>query len=302
MTSENSIAAEIMSDKREFAFTLADFRQICRLIYERAGIRLSESKTSMVYSRLSRRLRALGLATFSEYLQLLEQGVEAEWNIFVGSLTTHLTAFYREPHHFPIMVEHVAARARNGKTLLWSCATSTGEEPYTMAIAVAEHFGSFNPPVRILATDVDTGVLKMASEGVYPLERVRELPEKTVKKYFLKGNGEHAGFVRVRPELQQMIRFHQLNLLSPVWPMKERYDAIFCRNVMIYFDRPTQQKVLNKCLRHLKPDGLFFTGHSENLNYAADLFQSCGNTVYRPRVLSPPQPVMDGYGFRECMA
>lgn len=302
MTSENRIAAEIVSDKHEFRFTLADFRQICRLIYERAGIRLSESKTSMVYSRLSRRLRALGLATFAEYLQLLEQGVEAEWNIFIGSLTTHLTAFYREPHHFPIMVEHVAARARNGKTLLWSCATSTGEEPYTMAIAVAEHFGSFNPPVRILATDVDTGVLKMASEGVYPLERVRDLPEKTVKKYFLKGNGEHAGFVRVRPELQQMIRFHQLNLLSPVWPMKERYDAIFCRNVMIYFDRPTQQKVLNKCLRHLKPDGLFFTGHSENLNYAADLFQSCGNTVYRPRVLSPPQPVMDGYGFRECMA
>ncbi len=302
MTSENRIAAEIVSDKHEFRFTLADFRQICRLIYERAGIRLSESKTSMVYSRLSRRLRVLGLATFAEYLQLLEQGVETEWNIFVGSLTTHLTAFYREPHHFPIMVEHVAARARNGKALLWSCATSTGEEPYTMAIAVAEHFGSFNPPVRILATDVDTGVLKMASEGVYPLERVRDLPEKTVKKYFLKGNGEHAGFVRVRPELQQMIRFHQLNLLSPVWPMKERYDAIFCRNVMIYFDRPTQQKVLNKCLRHLKPDGLFFTGHSENLNYAADLFQSCGNTVYRPRVLSPPQPVMDGYGFRECMA
>ncbi|SJZ50195.1 MCP methyltransferase, CheR-type [Trichlorobacter thiogenes] len=301
MTSDSRITSDRVSDTHEFKFTLADFRQICRLIYERAGIRLSDTKTSMVYSRLSRRLRALGLASFAEYLQLLEQGNEAEWTIFVGSLTTHLTSFYRESHHFPIMVEHVAARARGGKALLWSCATSTGEEPYTMAIAVAEHFESFHPPVRILATDVDTGVLEMASEGVYPFDRVRDLPEKTVKKYFLKGSGEHTGFVRIRPELQQMIRFQQLNLLSPVWPMKEQYDAIFCRNVMIYFDRPTQQKVLNKCLRHLKPDGLFFTGHSENLNYAADLFQSCGNTVYRPRV-TEAQSVRGTQCFRECSA
>ncbi|MCE1226824.1 MAG: methyltransferase domain-containing protein [Geobacteraceae bacterium] len=302
MTSDSRVAADIVSDKHEFRFTLADFRQICRLIYERAGIKLSDSKTSMVYSRLSRRLRVLGLASFAEYLQLLEQGSEAEWTVFVGSLTTHLTSFYREPHHFPIMVKHVASHARNGKALLWSCATSTGEEPYTMAIAVAEHFESFNPPVRILATDVDTGVLEMASEGVYPVDRVRDLPERTVKKYFLKGSGEHAGFVRVRPELQRMISFHQLNLLSPVWPLKEQYDAIFCRNVMIYFDRPTQQKVLSKCLRHLKPDGLFFTGHSENLNYAADLFQSCGNTVYRPRAIPTTQSIMDTCGFRECRA
>ena len=160
MTSDNINAADMVLGEREFLFTSADFRQICRLIHERAGIKLSPTKTSMVYSRLSRRLRALGLASFADYLKLLEQGDEAEWTVFVGSLTTHLTAFYREPHHFPIMVEHVAARTRNNKALLWSCATSTGEEPYTMAIALAEHFESLAPPVRILATDVDTGVLE----------------------------------------------------------------------------------------------------------------------------------------------
>lgn len=275
---------------REFEFTETDFRRVTRLIYERAGIVLSASKQEMVYSRLARRLRALGISSFADYLNLLEQGDGAEWNLFVGSLTTHLTAFYREPHHFPIMVEHVAEQARCGRVLLWSCAASTGEEPYSMAMAVAEYFDSMNPPVRILATDVDNGVLDMAREGVYPLERVQNLPEKTLRRFFLKGSGDHFGLVRVKPELQQLINFRQLNLLSPVWPVKERFDAIFCRNVMIYFDRTSQRKVLERCHRHLKPHGLFFAGHSEHLHYAAEVFQPCGKTVYRA---SGAKPVID---------
>lgn len=159
-----------------------------------------------------------------------------------------------------------------------------------MAMAVAEYFDSMNPPVRILATDVDNGVLDMAREGVYPLERVQNLPEKTLRRFFLKGSGDHFGLVRVKPELQQLINFRQLNLLSPVWPVKERFDAIFCRNVMIYFDRTSQRKVLERCHRHLKPHGLFFAGHSEHLHYAAEVFQPCGKTVYRA---SGAKPVID---------
>ena len=277
------------SPEREFVFTEADFKKISRMIYVRAGIFLSPAKREMVYSRLSRRLRVLGIACFAEYLDVLDQGNEAEWNFFVGALTTHLTAFFREPHHFPIMVDHVAERARSGKVLLWSCAASTGEEPYSMAMAVAEYFDSMTPPVTILATDVDVGVLDMAREGVYPLERVHNLPEKMLKKFFLKGGGDHRGFVRVKPELREWIRFQQLNLLNPVWPMREcRYDAIFCRNVIIYFDRTNQQRVLERCRRHLKADGLFFAGHSENLHYASEVFQACGRTVYRPRVAASP--------------
>jgi chemotaxis protein methyltransferase CheR len=279
-----NMAATTTSD-REFGFTSADFRKISRLIHERAGISLSAAKTEMVYNRLSRRLRVLGLSSFVEYIDLLEQGDSAEWSEFVGTLTTHLTSFFREQHHFPILDSHMAkCSARGKKVLLWSCAASTGEEPYSMAISAAEHFDSLHPPVSILATDVDKGVLEMARAGIYPIERVSQLPSKVLKRYFLWGSGPNGGCVKVRPELQQMITYMPLNLLNPVWPIEQRFDAVFCRNVMIYFDRPIQERVLAHCLRHMKPDGLFFAGHSENLYHVAHLVEPCGNTVYRPRV------------------
>jgi chemotaxis protein methyltransferase CheR len=287
--------------RHEFHFSQDNFARISRLIYERAGICLSLNKQEMVYNRLSHRLRALGLNCFSDYLDILIQGDSEEWNNFIGALTTHLTSFFRENYHFPILARHMAERSVNGKVFLWSCAASTGEEAYSMAITAAEQFNTMFPPVSILATDVDKGVLETARKGVYPLERVLELPEGIVQRYFLRGCGMSDGFAKVRPELQQMITYMPLNLLDTVWPMKESFDAIFCRNVMIYFDRHTQGRVLAHCTRYLKPDGLFFAGHSENLHHAADILASCGKTVYRPHVPQmggKPGVVMG----RECYA
>jgi chemotaxis protein methyltransferase CheR len=274
-------------DRYEFRYTADDFKRICALIYHRAGISLSTKKADMVYSRLSRRLRALGVKTFSSYLDLLASSDNPEWGPFVGALTTHLTAFFREEHHFPILVKHAETKSSTGRVKLWSCAASTGEEAYSMAIAMAEQFGTMYPPVDILATDVDHGVLETARQGIYPIERINALPDRIVRRYFLRGGCSNKGFAKVRPELQQMVTFDTLNLLAPVWPLSVQYDAIFCRNVMIYFDRPTQKRVLQHAHHHLKGDGLFFAGHSENLNHVADLFDSCGKTVYRPRSCPP---------------
>lgn len=289
MTLLDSTCGFIFGDKQhEFRFTSDDFKRISSLMYQRAGVCLPPRKAEMVYGRLSRRLRALGLNTFAEYLELLTNGDGAEWGPFIGALTTHLTAFFREEHHFPILAEHAAKKASGGRVKLWSCAASTGEEAYSQAITMAEKFNTLYPPVDILATDVDPGVLETARLGVYPIERVESLSDQIVRRYFLRGSGNHKGFVRVRPELQQMITFMPLNLLAPVWPLTTHFDAIFCRNVMIYFDIPTQKRVLQHSLRYLKEDGLFFAGHSENLNHVANLYDACGNTVYRPH---PPHPV-----------
>jgi chemotaxis protein methyltransferase CheR len=277
----------------EFAFTADDFKRISSLMYQHAGVCLPPKKAEMVYGRLSRRLRVLKLNSFSAYLDLLTRGDGDEWGPFIGALTTHLTAFFREEHHFPILAEHAEKKAASGRVKLWSCAASTGEEPYSKAIAMAEQFGSLYPPVDILATDVDPGVLETAKKGVYPVERIQSLSDRILRRYFLRGSGDNKGFVKIRPELQQMVTFEPLNLLAPVWPLTVQYDAIFCRNVMIYFDRPTQKRVLQHTLRHLKADGLFFAGHSENLNHVADLFDPCGKTVYRPhhsKALNRPEP------------
>lgn len=267
----------------EYRFTAAEFSRIRELIVNRAGIKLSDQKKEMVYSRLSRRLRVLGLNSFEEYIAYLEQGDGPEWQEFVGALTTHLTSFFREKHHFPILTEHVRSRAGNGQIHLWSSAASTGEEPYSMAMTMVDLFDSFNPPVRILATDVDCNVLETARKGIYPIEKLDCLPAYVVRRFFQKGDGCNAGFARVRPELMRLVTFRQLNLLDNVWPIREQYDAIFCRNVMIYFDLAAQERILCHCLRQLKPDGLFFAGHSESLHHSAAQFESCGNTVYRPR-------------------
>jgi chemotaxis protein methyltransferase CheR len=265
---------------REFEFTEENFERICKLIYEHAGIALKPSKQHMVYSRLARRLRATGVNSFKEYLAILESNNEAEWEAFVNSLTTNLTSFFREPHHFPILAEHVAKQKGKHSIALWCSAASTGEEPYSMAMTLADAYGSFTPNVSIIATDVDTHVLAKADAGVYPVERVEKLSESMVKRFFLRGTGDQAGFVRVRPELRAMVTFRQVNLLSDTWPIRGPLDAIFCRNVMIYFDKETQLKILNRFAPLLQPDGLVFAGHSESYNNATHLFKLRGKTVY----------------------
>ena len=268
-------------EPHEFLFTDEDFAQISSLIYRYAGISLSRSKKEMVYSRLARRLRAKGLARFSDYLLLLEQGNEEELEQFTNCLTTNLTAFFREAHHFPILADHALRRARSGTDLvLWCCAASTGEEPYSMAITTAEAFDTLSPPVRILATDLDTQVLARARAGIYPMERLEKLPRQQVKRFFQRGTGSYAGMARVRSELQALVTFRQLNLRDETWPIRGPLDAIFCRNVMIYFDKPTQRAILERFVPLLAPEGLLFAGHSESFHHAGDLFRPIGKTVY----------------------
>ena len=267
-------------DAREFQFSGRDFERVCRLIYEHAGISLNPSKQDMVYSRLARRLRANGLRSFKDYLELLESNDAGEWEAFTNSLTTNLTAFFREEHHFPLLAEHIRKRKPRQQIQLWCSASSTGEEPYSMAMTMMEGFNSLTPPVHILATDVDTNVLAKAQQGVYAMERLEKMSGARLKRFFFKGIGNNAGSARVRKELRDMITFRQLNLLDDSWPVRGPFDAIFCRNVMIYFDKPTQYRILQKFVPLLAHDGLMFAGHSESFHHAADLFRLRGKTVY----------------------
>ena len=269
------------SNDREFHFTDKDFESVCKLIYSHAGIALNASKKDMVYSRLARRLRATGLNTFREYLLLLESDDHAEWQAFTNALTTNLTSFFREQHHFPILAEHVRKYKGRHPINLWCSAASTGEEPYSMAMTMVDLFNSYTPPVQIIATDLDTNVLAKAEAGVYPMERLEKLPADTVKRFFLKGTGAQEGYARVRPELRDMITFRQINLLHDNWPLRPPFDAIFCRNVMIYFDKQTQLRILQKFVPLLRPEGLLFAGHSESFHHAAAHFKLMGHTVYQ---------------------
>ena len=265
---------------REFAFTSKDFELVRQLIYDHAGISLNPSKQDMVYSRLARRLRATGINNFKDYLALLESNNEAEWEAFVNSLTTNLTSFFREAHHFPLLAEHVLKQKQRRTISLWCSAASTGEEPYTMAMTMVDAFNSFTPPVSIIATDLDTSVLAKAEAGVYPVERVEKLSDSLVKRFFLRGTGAQQGLVRVRPELRAMITFRQVNLLADDWLIRGPLDAIFCRNVMIYFDKATQLKILERFAPLLQPDGLLFAGHSESFHNAGHVFSLRAKTVY----------------------
>jgi chemotaxis protein methyltransferase CheR len=275
---------EPVKEGREFHFTKKDFDRVCKLIYDHAGISLSDAKQELVYSRLSRRLRATGLNNFGEYLALLESNDVKEWEEFANSLTTNLTSFFREAHHFPVLAEHLRTISGKHPISLWCSAASTGEEPYTMAMTVLDTLGRDASQVSIVATDLDTKVLATARTGMYPEERVAKLPDAVVKRYFQRGTGTQAGMVRVKQELRDMVTFRQLNLLDNNWSVRAPLDVIFCRNVMIYFDKPTQLSILKKFAPLLRSDGLLFAGHSESFHNADEYFKLRGKTVYE---LSP---------------
>lgn len=266
-------------EEREFEFTASDFARVRKLIYQHAGISLSEAKTDMVYSRIGRRLRTVGFNSFKEYLDNLErENSPEEWEAFTNCLTTNLTSFFREEHHFPIMAEHIAKLPKPIR--IWCSAASTGEEPYSIAMTACETFGTLKPPVEIIATDIDTNVLATAARGVYPLERLSKMSIERKRGFFQRGSGANDGFAKVRKELRNLITFQQLNLLDDTWPIKEPFDLIFCRNVMIYFDKPTQAKILNHFVPLMKPHALLFAGHSENFMYVSNAFRLRGKTVY----------------------
>ncbi|HEX7990410.1 MAG TPA: CheR family methyltransferase [Stenotrophomonas sp.] len=272
---------DIDSTERDFEFNDRDFRRVCELIHARAGIALAPAKRDMVYGRLSRRLRNLGLRSFKDYLDQLEQHGGEEWQAFTNALTTNLTSFFREPHHFDKLREELQLRAPRAPLKLWSCAASTGEEPYSMAITACEAFSSMTPPVRIIATDVDTQVLATASQGVYAMDRIAGLDPAMKRRYFQRGSGPNEGKCRVVPALRSLIEFRPLNLLANRYDVGGPFDALFCRNVMIYFDKPTQRGILSRLVQHMDDDSLLYTGHSENYLHAADVIQPCGRTLYR---------------------
>lgn len=257
----------------------AHFRRISQLIYQRAGIVLADHKREMVYNRLVRRLRTLNIDDFGRYLALLEsQPNSAEWQAFINALTTNLTAFFREAHHFPLLAD--LARQRGGNFSVWCAAASTGEEPYSIAMTLAETLGSSPGRFQVHASDIDTDVLNKAIAGVYREEELRTLSQQQRQRFFLRGTGPHSGMVRVRQELSNCVSFAQRNLLASEWAIPGPFDAIFCRNVMIYFDKATQIRILRRFVPLLKPGGLLFAGHSENFSQISDEFWLRGQTVY----------------------
>lgn len=275
--------------KREFAFSDLEFKRISELIYARAGIHLTLSKKDMVYSRLARRLRANNLKSFSNYLQMVETESNLEREAFVNALTTNVTSFYREAHHFEILAEHIKKMPKQRFINIWCNAASTGQEPYTIAMSMMELFNGVTPPVHIIATDIDTNALQKAAAGVYTMEEAKNLPKDVLERHFLKGRADKTGSIKIRQELRDMISFAQLNLLDTQWPIKGPFDAIFCRNVMIYFDKATQNSTLRKFIPLMHHDALMFAGHSENLQGLNDIFQLEGKTVYSLTEKSKPQ-------------
>ena len=263
-------------------FSQADCEQVRSLIYQRAGISLNAGKHAMVYSRLSRRLRETGQSTFTGYLQWLQASKgaagEAEWQEFVNCLTTNLTSFFREDHHFQALADDLRERA--GRHLrIWCSAASTGEEPYSIAMTVAETLGA-QAQVSILASDIDTKVLATAQRGVYDADS-RGLSAERLLRHFMRGKGGNSGFIRIKPELARRVEFRPFNLMSHSWSLGEPFDLIFCRNVMIYFDAATQRQVLQQMHSVLRPGGLLYVGHSENFTESRALFRLRGKTVYQ---------------------
>ncbi|MFN7483141.1 MAG: CheR family methyltransferase [Betaproteobacteria bacterium] len=275
--------APTLPAETEYTLTPADFERIRRLIHERAGISLHAGKQAMVYSRLSRRLREMRHVSFASYLDRLERGgSESEWQEFVNCLTTNLTAFFREEHHFHALVDDLRALAgrSGGRPLrLWCNAASTGEEPYSLAMTVVETLG-VSAQAQLLCTDIDTKVLAKAQRGVYPAD-ARGLGPDRLKRHFLRGTGSNAGSIRVKPELARLVEFRPFNLMSASWStLGEPFDIVFCRNVMIYFDGPTQRRVLERIHGVTRPGALLYVGHSENFNDSRDIFHLRGKTIY----------------------
>lgn len=276
----------------DIALTDREYQRLRDLVYAHTGIALGPQKRCLLQARLGRRLRALGLASWGAYCAHLEsaEGARGELGHFINAVTTNKTDFFREVHHFRYLAEQwapgVRARAERAgdRTLrLWSAACSSGEEPYTIAMTVRDALGPAAPgfDLKILASDIDTEVLERAQAGVYSLEQVAPVPRAMLARYFLKGTGANAGRVRVRPEIRALVAFRRINFLDETWPIRAGFDVVFCRNALIYFDRPTQQRILKRLTALLKDDGVLILGHSESLHGLLDGFRHLGNTIYQ---------------------
>jgi chemotaxis protein methyltransferase CheR len=266
-----------VAEGREFVWSNADFSRIKALIYKKAGISLHDGKHAMVYSRVSRRLRDTGHDTFKTYLDWLEQHDGAEWQEFINALTTNLTAFFREQHHFEVLAELLRAQPSK-HWRIWCSAASTGEEPYSIAMTATEALGS-RGSFEIVNSDIDTKVLATAARGVYKSDSIKGLSAERQQRFFMRGKSGNAGLIRAKPELQKNMTFLPVNLIQDL-PFREHFDIVFCRNVMIYFDATTQREVLARMHRVMNPGGMLFVGHAENFSDARTLFNLRGKTVY----------------------
>lgn len=271
---------EAVEGEREFHFTRDDFEWIRETVGRETGIQLSEAKSDMVYSRLARRLRALGLHDFASYRKILVDDPERrEMAHFVNALTTNLTAFFRESHHFDHLAE--VFKSAQGRVRIWSAGCSTGEEVYSIAITAREVFGARAADrVKIIGTDLDSSVLEHAERGVYDRRRVDGLSQPRLRENFFRGTGKNDGLVRVKPELRRLVEFDQLNLLHE-WPFRERFEVVFCRNVIIYFNKEIQSRLFERVAELMAPPAWLYIGHSETLWKVTDRFASHGRTIYQ---------------------
>lgn len=269
---------------REFPFSDKNFDDIRNFVFKNAGISLSEAKRELVYSRLARRLRQLDLTDFNIYCKLLEDENGGEFVHCINAITTNLTFFFREPHHFDYLADHVIPeiieKSSANKIRIWSAGCSTGEEPYTLAMVLKENTPA-ESDIKILATDLDSNVVAHAVAGIYTDDRVKGLTPNRLQRWFKKGKGERQGLVKVSKELQAIIRFRQLNLMH-AWPMKGPFDIIFCRNVVIYFSKDTQKVLFDRYADILAPNGYLFIGHSESLFKTTERFKKVSpSSVYQ---------------------
>lgn len=270
---------------REFPMTNQDFSVIQEQAYRLTGIKLTDHKKNMIYGRLSRRLRKLSISSFSDYCALIQSNDSSEITSFVNAITTNLTAFFRESHHFDFLKETVFpsllhTNSSNKRIRIWSAGCSTGEEPYSLAMVVKSFHEFRQWDVKILATDLDSNVVNTASQGVYATDRIEKVPD--VYERFLQ-RSKNQEDVRVKPDVASIITFKQLNLLHR-WPIKGPFDIIFCRNVVIYFDVETQRKLFDRYADVMANQGHLFIGHSENLHNITDRFTSIGRTIYQKNI------------------
>lgn len=278
-----TVQATATARAREFAFGDADFEALRVLVKQQTGINLSDSKRELVYGRVARRLRALGLRSFGEYRALLERGGAEEMVQFCNAITTNLTAFFRESHHFEFLSEHLKRLDRAGarRLRIWSAGCSSGEEPYSIAMTILETLQNYPRwDIRILATDLDSDVLEKAARGCYSVERVEGLGPRRRAQYLREVQTPSGPGFEVTPEVRSMVVFKQLNLMHQL-PMKGPLDAIFCRNVVIYFDKDTQRELFTRMARLQRTDALLFLGHSESLFKVSEDYELLGKTIYR---------------------
>jgi chemotaxis protein methyltransferase CheR len=265
-----------------FVLSDSEYKKLADIVYNCAGINLGDNKKELVHARLSKILRKRKISGFREYISILRDDKTGnELVSLLDAISTNVTHFFREKEHFNFLVENICTDKCNGNFRFWSAGCSSGEEPYTIAITVLEYLmKSKTPPPQILATDLSTKVLSKAIAGVYPMKSVENLDMSLVKKYFLKGSGNSAGKIKVKKEVAKMVTFERLNLIEPL-PFNQEFNVIFCRNVMIYFDNDTRQKIVDGFYHALKPGGHLIIGHSESLSGIQHSFKYVKPTIYR---------------------